>query len=100
VPAAASTAAANDRLAALAAEVTAAWHKFGRAIERDGVHVSEATEDAGAAFEDALDALCVTPARSLADLVVKARVCRLTDDDRYVLKSIVDDLLAIEGARS
>jgi hypothetical protein len=60
---------------------------------------------AGDELQDAIDAMCATPARSLRGVIAKARVfdttCRqdgeVHTDDEELERSIIDDLLAMEA---
>jgi hypothetical protein len=68
----------------------AAWHAFG---EASGPHGSEALADeAHAKLWDAIDAVCDTPATTMAGLRAKARLSRLIPDDVDVIASLLDDL--------
>jgi hypothetical protein len=87
--------------------VKAAWVDLGCACAVTDAALGTADEAeaqrvqaiAGGRMDAAIDALCATPAHSIAGLVTKARVTSIDNGEMFddLRRSIVDDLLAIDA---
>ena len=65
--------------------------------ECDYTEAKAAEEAASDKLSDAIEALCRTPARTIRGLIAKARAASIDGPHEHITRSIVDDLLALDG---
>jgi hypothetical protein len=91
----------------LAGEVKAAWVDLGHACDAtdaamgtpDEAEAESAQNAANTKLDNAIDALCNTPARTIHDLAAKARATKIDNGGMFdgLRQSIVDDLLGLDA---